>query len=147
MKNQHHYKQGPSLHRCDESVLITTYSKTCLERPLQNRPKLVFKTDYRLMQVKNLILLTFIKLQFIIKIFRCKELMQNPRICEELVPNSHTNMKNAYQILTAVNKEMPKEVFLQHHMGLNARIPIFGVCEQQKRRPACASAQSDQRLC
>ena len=30
-------------------------------------------------------------------------------------------------------------------MDLNARKPVFGVCEQQGRRPACASAQSDQR--
>ena len=34
-----------------------------------------------------------------------------------------------------------------YNMGLNARNPIFGgVCEQHRRRPACASAQSDQRL-
>ena len=34
-----------------------------------------------------------------------------------------------------------------HIMGLNARKHVFGVCEQQRRRPACTSAQSDQRLC
>ena len=27
------------------------------------------------------------------------------------------------------------------------RPPVFSVCEQQKRRPACASAKSGQRLC
>ena len=32
-------------------------------------------------------------------------------------------------------------------VGLGARKPVFGMCEQQRRRPACASAQSDQRLC
>ena len=32
-------------------------------------------------------------------------------------------------------------------MGLDAKKPVFRVCEQQRRRPACASAQSDQRLC
>ena len=32
-------------------------------------------------------------------------------------------------------------------MGLNARKPVFGVHKQQSRRPACSSAQSDQRLC
>ena len=31
--------------------------------------------------------------------------------------------------------------------GLNARKPVFGVCKQQRRRPACASAQTDQHLC
>ena len=32
-------------------------------------------------------------------------------------------------------------------MGLDARKPVFSDCEQQRRRPACAYAQSDQRLC
>ena len=27
------------------------------------------------------------------------------------------------------------------------RKPVYALCEQQKRRSACASAQSDQRLC
>ena len=27
------------------------------------------------------------------------------------------------------------------------RKPVFAICEQQRRRSACASAQSDQRLC
>ena len=33
-----------------------------------------------------------------------------------------------------------------YNMGLHARSPVSGVCEQHRRRPACASAQSDQRL-
>ena len=36
---------------------------------------------------------------------------------------------------------------LQHHLGLDARNPDFVACEQQRRRSACASTQSDQRLC
>ena len=32
-------------------------------------------------------------------------------------------------------------------MGLDVRKPVFGVCEQHRHRPACASAQADQRLC
>ena len=35
----------------------------------------------------------------------------------------------------------------KYYMGLEARKPVFGVCKQQRRRPACASAQSNQRLC
>ena len=35
---------------------------------------------------------------------------------------------------------------LQYHMGLDARNPDFVACEQQRRRPACASTQSDQCL-
>ena len=32
----------------------SNYNKTCLKRPLKKRPKIVFKTDYRLMQVNIL---------------------------------------------------------------------------------------------
>ena len=32
-------------------------------------------------------------------------------------------------------------------LGLDVRKPFFGGREQYRRRPACASAQSDQRLC
>ena len=36
---------------------------------------------------------------------------------------------------------------LQHHMGLDAcEKPFVCVCGEQRRRPTCASAQSDQRL-
>ena len=35
---------------------------------------------------------------------------------------------------------------LQHHMCLEERNPDFVACEQQRRRSACASAQSDQRI-
>ena len=31
-------------------------------------------------------------------------------------------------------------------MGLDARKPDFGACEQQRRRPVFVSSQSDQRL-
>ena len=48
-------------------------SKTCLKETPKEDQKLVFKTDYCLMQVKSIadsaILLTFIRLQFVIKIF------------------------------------------------------------------------------
>ena len=36
---------------------------------------------------------------------------------------------------------------LQHHMGIAARNPDFVACEQQRHRPACAFALSDQRHC
>ena len=32
------------------------------------------------------------------------------------------------------------------YLGLDARKPVFAVCNQKRRRPAWASAQSDQRL-
>ena len=34
-------------------------------------------------------------------------------------------------------------VYMNHIM----RKPVYAICEQQRRRPACASTQSDQRLC
>ena len=37
--------------------------------------------------------------------------------------------------------------FICYEMGLVTTKPVFGVCKQQRRRPACASGQSDQRLC
>ena len=37
--------------------------------------------------------------------------------------------------------------FLIPYMGLDARKPSSGVCEQQRCRPACLSVQSDQCLC
>ena len=50
-----------------------TYSKTCVKRPLSKRPKIGFKTNYRLMQVKSIaesaILSTINKLPFVIKVF------------------------------------------------------------------------------
>ena len=33
------------------------------------------------------------------------------------------------------------------HMGLDARKPVFRVCEQQSCRPDCTYVQSDQHLC
>ena len=34
--------------------VISVYSKTCLKWPLKKKTKMVFKTDYRLMQVKSI---------------------------------------------------------------------------------------------
>ena len=59
-------------------IITCMYSKTCVKRTLSKRPQLVFNANYRLMQVKSIaecskghsaILFTFIKLQFVIKIF------------------------------------------------------------------------------
>ena len=33
------------------------------------------------------------------------------------------------------------------YMGIGTRNPVFGICDQQIRRPACACAQIDWRLC
>ena len=36
---------------------------------------------------------------------------------------------------------------LINHLSLVMRIPVFALCEQQRRRSTCTSAQSDQHLC
>ena len=88
IKNSHTLQPGAQIPQpgplptgpCNKSM----YSKTCVKRPLSERQKMVFKTNYRLMQVKSIakcskasilplehsaILLTFTKLSFVIKIF------------------------------------------------------------------------------
>ena len=38
-------------------------------------------------------------------------------------------------------------LYLNYYLSLVMRKPVFALCEQQRRRSACASTQSDQRLC
>ena len=38
-------------------------------------------------------------------------------------------------------------VYFCHHMSHVMRKPVYALCEQQGRRSACATAQSDQRFC
>ena len=38
-----------------EIMVLIVYGKTCLKRPLKKDPKLSFKTDYRLMQIKSIV--------------------------------------------------------------------------------------------
>ena len=40
-----------------------------------------------------------------------------------------------------------RQLSLLYNMSHVVRKPVFAICEQQRRRPACASAQSYQRLC
>ena len=58
--------------------LVTENSKTCVKWPLSKRPKIIFKINYRLMQIKSIAecskgafcnTFNFIKLPFVIKIF------------------------------------------------------------------------------
>ena len=78
-----HFKNSTLQVLCSESGEINicklVYSKTCVKGPLSKWPKMVFKTNNHLMKVKRIaecspfehsaILLTFIKLPFVIKIF------------------------------------------------------------------------------
>ena len=52
-----------------------------------------------------------------------------------------------YKVLVVVLKGGSKSRESSLYMGLDARKPGFGGCEQQRRRPACASERTDQRLC
>ena len=56
--------------------------------------------------------------------------------------------------LVLKNIQLDKDVLNDHlknikclFFGLDARKPVFGVCQKQRCRPACASAQTDQHLC
>ena len=54
-----------------------------------------------------------------------------------------TKLKNVYmKIQSLVNLDT-----FNYYLGLNGRKPDFVVCEHQRRRLACAYAQSGQRLC
>ena len=60
--------------RISQDTAPFIYSKLCLTYSLIRRPKIVFKTYYRLMQVKiiaehSAIISIFIKLPFVIKMF------------------------------------------------------------------------------
>ena len=44
---------------------------------------------------------------------------------------------NKANIKDQIALEMIQSMVLKH-MGLDARKPVFGVCEQQRHRPACA---------
>ena len=44
-------------------------------------------------------------------------------------------------------REREGEREMVYNMSRAMRKPFFAICEQQRRRSACASAQSDQRLC
>ena len=50
---------------------IRMLSKTCVKWSLLLKPKLVFKTNYRLMQIKSIAECSFTKLSFVIKTFVC----------------------------------------------------------------------------
>ena len=45
-----------------------------------------------------------------------------------------------------LGKRINTHVFIIRHMGPVMTKPVFAICEKQRRRSACASAQSDQRL-
>ena len=47
-----------------------------------------------------------------------------------------------YHVITYYN-----QMRIQYDMSLHPRKPVLGVRKQQRRRPACAYVQSDQRLC
>ena len=49
--------------------------------------------------------------------------------------------------LNTTSRRIARKPGVQYHIGLDERNPDFDACEHQRRRPACASAQSDQRLC
>ena len=55
-----------------DSTISVRYSKTCVKRPLSKDHELVFKTTYRLMQVKSIAEYSMVNLQKVSKPFYLK---------------------------------------------------------------------------
>ena len=53
----------------------------------------------------------------------------------------YTVLKKSINLVSAGQR------LIGHYLGLEMRKPVFVGCEQLRCRPACASAQSNQRLC
>ena len=73
--------------------------------------------------------------------------MKKPKTCT-CIDHNHSSYKVSKRfVLTATdrttNHPMPNFV---HYLGPGVRNPVFGVCEHHRRRPACESVQTDQRL-
>ena len=60
-----------------------------------------------------------------------------------LVVDLYMEIGYIYQVRSQAEARKPG---LQHHMDFKAKKSDFVIFEQQRRRPACASTQSDQRL-
>ena len=95
------------------------------------------------------ILLTFIKLPFVIKIF-VLSVFQWPFYTSFTVHvNFHllTSTDHIYVYDAYFHVIKPYILSFVYHISLDARKPVFGVCEQQRRRPTCTSARTGQHLC
>ena len=72
-------------------------------------------------------------------------LNEHPKHLFRLVVKEINAILGAQTILTCILTYGP---FINYmYMGLDERKPDFGVLEQQRSRPTCTSAQSDQHLC
>ena len=101
------------------------YSKTCVKRPLSNDQKLVSKTNYRLIQFRSIaeffqgehsaILLTLIKLPFVIKMFVLSifewRFYPGFTVMKRLGSNK-SKVKNKERIVTVVERSLGIQGFL-----------------------------------
>ena len=56
-------------------------------------------------------------------------------------------LKSGYLMIKFQHHITTFNLISAYDMGLDVKKSVSGVCEQQLRRPACASVQSDQHLC
>ena len=101
------------------------YSKTCVKWPLSKRPKIDFKTNHRLMQVKNIAECS--KGSFL-QYFR-------PSL------SYHLSLRSLFCLF--LSGRLTQVLFTVSDM----RNPVFGLCEKEMCRPAWVCTQSDQRVC
>ena len=60
---------------------------------------------------------------------------------------SERNNESEEQLYSSRNSQVFLKEKLLIQLSHVMRQPVYAICEQQRRRSACASAQSDQRLC
>ena len=90
------------------------------------------------------------KMQFLYKIF-----WQNKMLCRPTIPSFFTaETWNTHVYISFLPNTMlapPVVLFYSStiwgNVSLGMRKPVYATCEQQRRRSACTSAQSDQHLC
>ena len=100
--------------------------------PKNSRMKIGFYLSHEIKNTKKSHFLTFKKTS----IFCC------------LLPNYNGSHYHVTNLLFLFKYTALYHSKVLHHLGIDVRKPVFGgVCEQHRRRPACTSAQPDQRLC
>ena len=71
---------------------------------------------------------------------------QMPVTGEKMTPNSGLSIRK-WAVMMNLGKMYPLMAVIDIKWALARQNLYSGICEQQRRRPACASAQSDQHLC
>ena len=94
----------------------------------------------------NLALVLCAEVCFSFPVWFCKNIF-SPKPMLEYTPNI-LNWFITNRMLLKLHVTIVRQInALIGHMSHVMRKPVYAICEQQRRRSACASAQSDQHLC